>query len=66
MQMVLPLSYLGEGAGGEVFNDIYYTLKHIKLTYHNKKAIYRDLLPVHQISHFRFQFIPLYLLKPRF
>jgi hypothetical protein len=37
MQMVLPLSYLGEGAGGEVFNDIYYTLKYIKLTYHNKK-----------------------------
>jgi hypothetical protein len=49
MQMVLPLSYLGEGAGGEVFNDVYYTIKHIKLTYHNKKAIYSDFLPVHQI-----------------
>jgi hypothetical protein len=47
MQRVLPLSYLGEGAGGEVFNNVYYTIKHIKLTNHNIKAIYRDFLPVH-------------------
>jgi hypothetical protein len=29
---------IGEGAGGEVFNDLYYTIKHIKLKNHNKKS----------------------------